>query len=595
MAFLAGLGFEVKTLRTLAEYVVWPAVLGGTLLIQAVWFNRTTSATFDEVSYVDAGLRFLQTGNFEGLVRQRAAPLPVVISCWAPALLTGGPDSPGYDRMPGLVTAARWAYAALAGVPLVLTVYAWLAQRDGPATAMVGGALVALSPTVVAHASVATTDACFAFFALVALAAMRRYAAWPSRANLALLSVGLGLALSSKQSAVFLWPVAAVVLFEVASTSTPRSTGHVLFSQIAIAGRRLALVTVGAMVLAWGLFGFQVFPADLPAAERVGAVAHAGAPTRSTRPSGVAAFPLPAPLHVLRSQALHAAKGHDAFLLGKRSRTGWWAFFPVAFAVKSTYAELSLAVAFLALLTRRWAWHDPSLRLWFVASLTYAALALCSPLNLGHRYLLMLYPLITLCAIDGGARALSGRPKLKAVAAAALLFVQGAAAAGIAPHYLSYFNGLAGGPARAHEVLVDSSLDWGQDLPALRGELTRLGGGKVILAYFGQSSPRAYRVPVTAWRDPDEALANGARHCAVSVTLLHGLYVPNDLFAAFRPLRPEGRAGYSILIYDLNDPDVRAAVRYVNERLNVPMEPPAVSGPSRGLRESGRGSSPSLH
>ena len=35
------------------------------------------------------------------------------------------------------------------------------------------------------------------------------------------------------------------------------------------------------------------------------------------------------------------------------------------------------------------------------------------------------------------------------------------------PNYLAYFNQLAGGPSHGYRHLVDSSLDWGQDLPAL--------------------------------------------------------------------------------------------------------------------------------
>ena len=34
----------------------------------------------------------------------------------------------------------------------------------------------------------------------------------------------------------------------------------------------------------------------------------------------------------------------------------------------------------------------------------------------------------------------------------------------IHPHYLSYFNALAGGPEDGYNVLIDSNVDWGQDL-----------------------------------------------------------------------------------------------------------------------------------
>ena len=38
----------------------------------------------------------------------------------------------------------------------------------------------------------------------------------------------------------------------------------------------------------------------------------------------------------------------------------------------------------------------------------------------------------------------------------------------VAPHYLAYFNELAGGPANGFKELVDSNLDWGQDLKNLK-------------------------------------------------------------------------------------------------------------------------------
>ena len=50
------------------------------------------------------------------------------------------------------------------------------------------------------------------------------------------------------------------------------------------------------------------------------------------------------------------------------------------------------------------------------------------------------------------------------------VLVGGAAAWAVAsslwvyPHSLSYFNEAAGGPAGGHNHLVDSNIDWGQDL-----------------------------------------------------------------------------------------------------------------------------------
>jgi hypothetical protein len=37
-----------------------------------------------------------------------------------------------------------------------------------------------------------------------------------------------------------------------------------------------------------------------------------------------------------------------------------------------------------------------------------------------------------------------------------------------APHWMSYFNEAAGGPLRGHEWLVDSNIDWGEDILMLK-------------------------------------------------------------------------------------------------------------------------------
>jgi len=63
------------------------------------------------------------------------------------------------------------------------------------------------------------------------------------------------------------------------------------------------------------------------------------------------------------------------------------------------------------------------------------------------------------------------------------------------PHYLAYFNELAGGPAKGCESLVDSNLDWGQDLKGLKYWLDSHHVDKpVYLGYFGMADPRYYGI-----------------------------------------------------------------------------------------------------
>jgi hypothetical protein len=106
----------------------------------------------------------------------------------------------------------------------------------------------------------------------------------------------------------------------------------------------------------------------------------------------------------------------------------------------------------------------------------------------------------------------------------------------IGPHYLAYFNALDGGPRQAYRHLVDSSLDWGQDLPGLkhwldREGLQRLDHPPVFLAYFGTARPEYYHIdakPLPGFFDRwsphlPEPLSGGV-YC-ISATMLQGVYL----------------------------------------------------------------------
>ena len=131
----------------------------------------------------------------------------------------------------------------------------------------------------------------------------------------------------------------------------------------------------------------------------------------------------------------------------------------------------------------------------------------------------------------------------------------------IHPHYLAYFNELAGGPDNGWKYLVDSNLDWGQDLKGLKKFMQERGISRINLSYFGSDSPDRYGIaynwlPSFYLRDPDpghhEPVLKG--RVAISATNLQGPYFgTGDPFARFRALQPVAKIGYSIFIYKLDD------------------------------------------
>jgi hypothetical protein len=148
--------------------------------------------------------------------------------------------------------------------------------------------------------------------------------------------------------------------------------------------------------------------------------------------------------------------------------------------------------------------------LWAMLAI-YWLFAVTSHLNIGHRHLLPIYPLLMILIGATsywfkplGKRAPSSR-SWRQYLAPALVFLAMAwhviESMGVRPHYLAYFNQLAGGPSQGYRHLVDSSLDWGQDLPGLRDWLANTRKAEagqeqqpLYLSYFGTGRPSYYDI-----------------------------------------------------------------------------------------------------
>ncbi len=158
--------------------------------------------------------------------------------------------------------------------------------------------------------------------------------------------------------------------------------------------------------------------------------------------------------------------------------------------------------------------------------------SLASHLNIGHRHILPTYPVLFIAAGAFG-RWLDLRRPLAAALLGLLLLWHGIESWRIRPHYLAYFNALAGGPENGWRHLVDSSLDWGQDLPGLRRWLDEHARKEnVFLSYFGTGDPRYEGIRATMLPTPPEVGAPRPWHAltpgvyALSVTMLQQVYSP---------------------------------------------------------------------
>ncbi len=199
------------------------------------------------------------------------------------------------------------------------------------------------------------------------------------------------------------------------------------------------------------------------------------------------------------------AQLHPAFLLGRYSKTGFYSYFPTVFLLKTTVPALGCLLGGLVLMRRAVGnWTIPFL---LAPVALYFAVAISSHLNLGLRHLLPIYPFLYVLA---GSLALEWVRLSRRIRGAAAILIMLAIALSsrlvffplnhqwwqpVAPHYLAYFNELAGGPGNGYKELVDSNLDWGQDLKSLKAWLAaRHITDPIYLSYFGTADPRFYGI-----------------------------------------------------------------------------------------------------
>jgi hypothetical protein len=249
--------------------------------------------------------------------------------------------------------------------------------------------------------------------------------------------------------------------------------------------------------------------------------------------------------------------GHRGYLLGEVRATGWWYFFPVALAVKTPLGFLALfavglgALASGAVRRREWSRLAPGL-----VAVIFVLVAMSSGINIGLRHVLPAYPFMALAA-GAGAVALWGWRRFRPfgpVAAALLAGWTVVSSARAHPDYLAYFNELAG--SRPERILVDSDLDWGQDLERLADTLQARGIREISIAYNGSADITRHGLPAFRQLQPFQPTAGWI---AISLFCLKlgkvGTPTPDE-FAWLEAFTPVARVGRSILLYHLTDAEL---------------------------------------
>lgn len=542
----------------------------------AVSSQLDKSTTFDEIAHLTAGYSYWLLNDYRlhpenGILPQRWAAVPLMFddiqfpsqdqTVWRGASVFGLGEQFFYQlgNPLGTMLFQGRAMIALAGAGLGLLVYAWSRMLFGASGGMLSLWFYVLYPGVLANGSLITSD-----MMLMLTLTASTWSFWTMLHRLCVRTVllsalAMGLLFVSKVSAFIMVPLMLGLLLarliaewrrERGQTSgLDEETPRLKPAMLLVSGFAHVVMVLAVVWICYGArysaFGPVSHPKD-----------HFEIPWEQVLPS---AGPLRSVIHAAREYhivpeaflygfvgTLYRNQARPAFLNGEYRTTGWWYFFPYTVLVKtplSFFIVLGMAAAWAmwALRTDRpstpWCvqrkWY-PLIPLWALL-LIYSTVSLGSNLNIGHRHILPIYPALFILAGAAASWFTAAHRAMVGMLVVCLMWFA-VESFTIRPHYLAYFNQLAGGPAHAYRHLVDSSLDWGQDLPGLKRWLDRNGlGGSyqtpVYLSYFGTGSPQYYGIearllpsfsPYHQQSFPPPPLRGGV-YC-ISATMLQDVY-----------------------------------------------------------------------
>ena len=495
------------------------------------------SNTFDEPIHLAAGMEWLEHGTYTtDVMHPPLARSAIALGPFLAGIRTTQKNGIAAGRE-ALYADGRYsrnlALARLGVLPFLIAaivgMWLWATSLYGPVVGAVAALLMTTTPAVLAHGGLATTDMPLVAGLTFALHSLSRWFDRPSWQRGVVAGATGGLAALCKLSAIP-YLAACLLAFATVRWLIGKRSGGSVRTTPPHTPRTLIVPSIVAGLTVWAGYGFSV-----------------GRRLTSVVPGGV---PLVAPeIFVgLGFVAIHSVGGRGAYLLGNYSTHGWWYFFPIAIAVKTPIPLLVLGIGGIAATIKRAVatadWHvlAPA-----AAISAILAVAMIVRINIGVRHVLPIYPLLAMVAAyalveiwdssrwRGAGRAL----------AAALVVWQVGTSARAHPDYLAYFNEFAG--SRPERILLDSDLDWGQDLLRLADTVRVRRIPSLSTVYWGTADVTRHGLPNVHLLQPNERVTGWV---AVSEMIASR----NDPgFAGYRWLNaysPVARVGKSIrLLY----------------------------------------------
>lgn len=512
------------------------------------WVGVRTSPTCDEVGHLPAGMYVWHFGRFDvyrvnpPLVRSLAA-LPVVLlnprTEWR-AYQSGHNGRPEWQMGKELIrvnddsghpwfwyfVVARWAVIPLSLVGGYIC-YRWASELYGHASGLLALVLWCSSPNVLGWASTICPDAATAALGVAACYVFWRWLQRPTWPRALASGVMLGIVELTKFTWIILiplWPVLWIAWQlgnreDRCRTAEQSQAGVERRATLGRESQQMAtILLVGLYIINTG-YGFEgsfqrldefTFLSRTLAEED--SMADGGTGGNRFADTWLGIVPVPLPMNFVGGidlQKLDFEEGKPSYLRGEWKHGGWWYYYLYAAIVKIPLGTWALGLLALGLTIGSLGRSNGSTsdipaegrgkgypagwknELVLLLPAVVVLVLVSSQTGFSHhfRYVLPCFPFVFIWISKVG-RSIT----LRHWSVAAILWSVGSSLYYF-PHSMSYFNELVGGPTGGHYHLINSSVDWGQDLWYLRRWLDEHPEARTLhMGYMGFVHPRRFGI-----------------------------------------------------------------------------------------------------
>jgi hypothetical protein len=470
-------------------------------------------------------------------------------------------------------------------------IYKWTREQYNELAGFIAILLFSFSPTILAHSRFVTTDIPALFGAILGIYFFIKYLEKQNLKRFWFAAATFGIAQLTKFSMVLLVPLFLLITIVWCIAYSYSFKNHII--QVF---KSILLMAAGIIIIVWPVYTLHTinYPPEKQKNDTTINLSSYG--------NRLLADPViwASDKQIIRPLAYYATGilmvnqrsigGNTTFFLGEVRNYAWKHYFPVVYAIKEPLPFWFLTIIILLYLTtktkflildfkfikfRQWLqkyFVEFSMLLWLAI---YWYLSINANLNIGVRHLLPTYGFVFILLAGQLSKIIENwKPKqsikelvieknLTKIKLISILIVVLLAwyiyeAFAVYPYYLTYFNQIAGGPSGGYRYVVDSNLDWGQDLKRLAKWVDKNNINKIYLDYFGWADQTYYLKDKFVWihswtfKDSLDFLKQNPQggYIAVSASFYMGSREkPETSYAWLDSYAPIAKIGNSIFIW----------------------------------------------